>query len=119
VASGWGTVDASRFLPALLLASHVQNPFTSLRSQAQRALDRLRHNVKVTTGRSTAQVSAGGYLPEHPVRLAIDGKQVTTLTADDGGSVAYTVDSTKLGRGDHQVTLSSMLLTSSTEFRTH
>ncbi len=119
VASGWGTVDASRFLPALLLASHVQNPFTSLQSQAQRALDRLRHNVKVTTGRGSAQVSAGGYLPGHPVRLAIDGKQVTTLTADDGGSVAYTVDSAKLGRGNHQVTLSSMLLTSSADFRTH
>jgi len=115
VASGWGTIDASRFLPALLAASHLQNPFTSMQAQARQALDRLQHNIKVT-GR---QVQAAGYLPEHPVQLAVDGKQIATVTADDNGSVTYTIDPTHLRPGNHRITLSSMLLTSTADFRSH
>ncbi|MCU1681024.1 MAG: hypothetical protein JWQ81_1763 [Amycolatopsis sp.] len=116
VASGWGTIDASKFVPALVLASRLQNPFTSMQRQASAALAKLSHGVQVTSTGGTSQVSAGGFLPAHPVQLAVDGHQVATLTADDQGSVGYALG--QLPRGGHTVTLTSLLLTVTGSFHT-
>jgi hypothetical protein len=116
VASGWGTIDASKFVPALALASRLQNPFTSMQHQAADALAKLSHDVHVTSAGGSTQLAAGGFLPDHPVQLAVDGHQVATLTADDQGSVGYTFG--QLARGGHSVTLTSMLLTSTGTFHT-
>jgi subtilase family serine protease len=123
VASGWGTVDAAKFVPALVAASRTQNPFTSLQRQAGDALAALNHGVRLVNPDirpgGSSSLTAGGFLPDHPVRLAVDNHQVITLTADDQGAVAYTLDpaALKLRRGGHTLTLTSMLLTSRADFR--
>ena len=60
-----------------------------------------------------ADRAAGGFLPGYPVELAIDGTVITTLTADAGGTVGYTLDPAALGLapGDHALALQSMLIT--------
>jgi hypothetical protein len=60
----------------------------------------------------------GGFLPGHPVKLAIDGQAITTLTATDQGTVSYTLDPAALGLspGHHTLTLQSMLITPTTTF---
>ena len=63
-------------------------------------------------------MSGTGFLPQHPVRLAIDGTIVTTLTADDHGVVSYTLNPAALGLkpGHHVLTLQGMLITTSASF---
>lgn len=119
VVSGWGTVDASTFVPALVSAMHTSNLVGDARFQATAQLALLENNIRlgssfVLPGGSTT-LTATGYLPTHPVQLDIDGSQVTTLTASTGGSVNYTLAPSQLGLrpGLHHITLQSMLLTSS------
>ena len=52
-------------------------------------------------------MSSTGFLPRHPVELAIDGTVITTLTADDLGVVSYTLNPAALGPrpGHHVLTL--------------
>ncbi|MEO7195014.1 MAG: hypothetical protein ABIZ05_09345, partial [Pseudonocardiaceae bacterium] len=90
VASGWGTLDASKFVPALVAATRAQNGPDSPRRQALDALVRLRHSMTLTSadighGDSTYLLAAG-FLPQHPVTLDIDNHQVATLTANTLGS---------------------------------
>jgi hypothetical protein len=63
-------------------------------------------------------VSGTGFLPRHPVRLAIDGTMVTTLTASDLGAVSYVLDPAALGLapGHHVLTLHGMLITTVAHF---
>lgn len=124
VASGWGTIDASRFVPELVTATRAQNPNDSLQRQAADALAQLQHGVHLTStdigpGGST-YLSADGFLPQHPVELDIDDHQVATITANTMGSVSYIVDPAllKLSRGTHTLTLKSMLLTATTNLGT-
>ncbi|MGH3832299.1 MAG: S53 family peptidase [Pseudonocardiaceae bacterium] len=124
VASGWGTIDASRFVPALVAATRAQNGPDSPRHQALDALVRLRHGLTLTSadigpGGSTYLLAAG-FLPQHPVTLDIDNHEVATITANTLGSVAYVIDPAllKLPRGSHTLTLKSMLLTATTNFQT-
>jgi subtilase family serine protease len=123
VASGWGTIDASRFVPALVSAVRTQNKDNSPQRKAAEALARLRHSVRLTStdvgkGGLTYAV-ATGFLPQHPVKLGIDGQEVATLTANTLGSVTYLIDPARLTLppGRHTLTLGSLLLTETTDFR--
>ena len=121
VASGWGTVDASRFVPALV-AAQASGLDQLARQQAARNLGQLEHSTRLSTGNipagGTSLVSGTGFLPGHPVKLAIDGKAVTTLTATAQGTVSYPVNPAALGlaAGHHVLTLQSMLITTTAAF---
>lgn len=64
-------------------------------------------------------MSGTGFLPRHPVSLAIDGTTIITLTASDLGAVSYALDPAALGLapGHHVLTLHSMLITTIADFR--
>ncbi len=122
VASGWGTLDASKFVPALVLATDVTGLERQARQQAGQDLSRLERNVSVSPGiiaaGGTSSVSGSGFLPHHPVVLDIDGKTITTLTASDQGTVSYVLNPATLGltSGHHVLTLHSMLITTTATF---
>ncbi|HEY3749572.1 MAG TPA: S53 family peptidase, partial [Pseudonocardiaceae bacterium] len=115
VATGWGTVDASKFVPALVKAVRDQHGNTPER-QAADALSQLQHGVQLTSTKVAAgqqsYLLAGGFIPLHPVDLEIDGNLVSTLTANTLGSVTFQIDPTALtlAAGQHTITLHSMLL---------
>jgi hypothetical protein len=119
VASGWGTVDASKFVPALVAATRATNLARSARNEAGRELSGLEHAIRLSPGSSgTTAVTSTGFLPRHPVKLAIDGTVITTLTADDHGVVSYTLNPAALGlsHGHHVLTLQGMLITTTASF---
>jgi subtilase family serine protease len=121
VASGWGTVDASKFVPGLVAAQRTGLDAIA-RQQAARNLSQLEHSARLSAGNippgGTSLVSGTGFLPGHPVKLAIDGKAVTTLTATGQGTVSYPVNPAALGlaAGHHVLTLQSMLITTTAGF---
>jgi subtilase family serine protease len=121
VASGWGTIDASKFVPALV-AAQASGLDLVARAQAGQQLSQLEHSTRLSPGNipsgGTSSVSGSGFLPRHPVKLAIDGKAVTTLTASDQGAVSYTLNPAALGlpAGHHALTLQGMLITTTTAF---
>lgn len=124
VASGWGTIDASKFVPQLVTASRAQDLSDSLQAQARNALTRLQHSIQLTStdlapGGST-YLRAAGFLPQHPVEVDIDDRKVATITTSTTGSIAYTLDSSrlKLASGTHTLAVKSMLLTAATTFQT-
>jgi subtilase family serine protease len=106
VASGWGTVDASRFVPALLLEMRA-DPDSEQRHAAT-ALAALRHNLVVSRSAAVTYLLGSGFLPLHPVRLTIDNQPPVTLVATPLGQVTYSTD---LPRGAHAVRLAGMLQT--------
>jgi subtilisin family serine protease len=121
VASGWGTLDASKFVPALV-AAQASGLDVIARLQAGRELSQLQHSTRLSPGTipagGTSAVSGTGFLPRHPVNLAIDGKAVATLTASDQGTVSYTLNPAALGlaAGHHVLTLQGMLITTTNGF---
>jgi subtilase family serine protease len=123
VATGWGTIDASKFVPALVQAVRGQHGGNTPERQAAQALSQLRHGIQLTSNdiRPGAQsyLLAGGFIPLHPVQLDIDGQAVRTLTANTLGSVTFQVDPTALAlaAGQHTITLHSMLLDETVNFR--
>jgi subtilase family serine protease len=123
VASGWGTLDASKFVPALVNAVRGEHGGDTMQRQAASALARLQHasltSTNVPAG-ATTYLLAGGFIPQHPVQVAVDGKQVATLTANNLGDVTSQIDpaALSLAAGQHTVTLHSMLLDESVGFRT-
>lgn len=124
-AAGWGTIDAALFVPALVAAVRAQHGPDAPSARAAAALASLEHGAHlittdIDTG-ATTQLSASGFLPEHPIVLQIDGNPVATLTADANGRVAYTLDpaALKLPAGTHTLSLHSMLLTQQTRFTSH
>jgi subtilase family serine protease len=125
VASGWGTIDAARFVPSLVEATKAAGQDAAVRKQAQTELTRLEHGIRLSAPAiapgSSARLSAGDFLPGHPVRLRIDGRLVATLTADDRGDVSYVLRPAglRLPAGQHTVTLTSMLLAESASFRSN
>ncbi len=116
VASGWGTIDASKFVPALVSVSQLSNLDRLARMQASAELTGLEHSTRLSAGNipagGTSSVSGTGFLPHHPVTLAIDGTTITTLTASDQGTVSYLLNPAALGlaHGHHTLTLRSMLI---------
>ncbi|MGH3671821.1 MAG: S53 family peptidase [Pseudonocardiaceae bacterium] len=123
VVSGWGTIDASRFVPALVAAIRAQNPPASLQSRARGALERLQQGIRLTNTEigpgHPASVTMSGFLPQHPVELDVDNRKVAIITADDTGTVSYRIDpaSQTLTEGQHTLTLKSMLLTATAPFQ--
>ena len=124
-ATGWGTIDAASFVPALVAAVRAQHGPDAPSARAAAALASLEHDAHLTTADiqagATTHLSASGFLPEHPVVLQIDGRSVATLTAGATGRVAYTLDpaALKLPAGTHALSLRSMLLTQQTKFSSH
>jgi subtilase family serine protease len=122
VASGWGTINASVFVPALALATEVSGEEFGSRAQAAFELSQLEHSIKLSSPNiapgGTSTVTDGGFLPGHPVKLMIDGNLVTTLTASSAGTVSYTLSPSALGlsAGHHVLTLQSMLITTTATF---
>ena len=122
VASGWGTVDASVFVPALVLATTLTGQEAGSRTQAAFELSQLEHSIRLSAPvigpGGTSTVTDGGFLPLHPVKLSIDGNLVTTLTASAAGTVSYTLSPSALGLsgGRHVLTLQGMLITTTATF---
>jgi len=125
VASGWGALDAARFVPALAAATAASHQDGAIRAQARAALTGLRHSVRLSAGRipagGTCYLLASSFLPGHPVDFAIDGRTIATLTANALGDVTYMIDPSllNLAPGPHAVTLNGMLLTETATFTSH
>ena len=107
-ASGWGTVDAATFVPALVTAVRAQRAPNIPSQQAAAALATLRAALHLANG----QLTATGFLPGHPVHLSVDGRQITTVTADGNGDISCPFDpaTLHLPPGKHLLTTQSMLL---------
>ena len=123
VASGWGTVKASTFAPALARATEAAHQDASVRAQAKTALVRLEHREQLSRFHvgpgATTLLTAQGFLPRHPVTMYIDGHKIVTLYADGHGSISYRIKPSALGLrpGRHVVNLVSMLITTTNAFR--
>jgi hypothetical protein len=122
VASGWGTIDAAQFVPSLVSATRQLGEEGAARFEAFRQLIALEHEISLTPGSTSGLVrlAAPGFLPEHPVKLYIDGKFVVRLTANGAGVVRYVIDpaALHLNSGRHEIELRSMLLAQRATFRT-
>jgi subtilase family serine protease len=122
VATGWGTINAARFVPSLAAATAASHQDQAVRAQALAALTGLQHGVQLSATHirpgGSSYLLAPGFLPGHPVTFAIDGHTVATLTANALGDVTYMIDPAllKLAPGNHTVTLTSMLLTETASF---
>jgi subtilase family serine protease len=122
VASGWGTIRASAFAPALAGATQAAHQDAAVRAQAAAALTRLEHQEQLSTSSAghggTTWLTGQGFLPGHPVGLYIDGRKIVTLLADGGGSVSYPIKPSALGLrpGRHVVDLVSMLISTTNVF---
>jgi hypothetical protein len=124
VASGWGTIRADTFAPALAGATQAARQDAAVRAEATTALVRLEHHdeqlsrLHVGLGGVTV-LTAQGFLPEYPVSLYIDGRKIIGLHADRHGSVSYRIRPSALGLrpGRHVVDVVSMLITTTNAFR--
>jgi hypothetical protein len=100
VASGWGTIRT-----------------------AKTALVRLEHHEQLSRSHvgpgATTLLTAWGFLPRHPVTVYIDHHKIMTVHADGHGSVSYLIKPSALGLrpGRHVVDLVSMLITTTSAFR--
>jgi hypothetical protein len=124
VATGWGTINAARFVPALVHATRAAHEDVAVRAQARHDLSALEHrNISLTVHNigagGTSTMTATDFLPGHPVVLHIDGKMIATLTASSTGVVTYVINPSALGlsAGRHVIKLTSMLLTETARFR--
>jgi subtilase family serine protease len=122
IASGWGTISAPAFVPALVAATQGANEDKTVRAQAESQLKTLESGIDLSStmipSNGSSDLSAGNFLPGHPIKLYIDQKLVTTLTASSGGTVSYVIkpSALKLKSGAHKLKLTSMLLDQSTIF---
>jgi subtilase family serine protease len=122
VASGWGTVNAAKFVPSLVAATQAVHQEAAARQQAASALRQIEDGIqlssrKIASGQSSYLLDEG-FLPTYPVGLSIDGKLITTLTASTSGYVTYMINPQQLGlaAGHHVLQLTSMLVTATTSF---
>ena len=117
VASGWGTISAPRFVPALVRATRALREERAVRARAATALTVLRRAVRLSPARvrggAVSRLTATGFLPLHPVALSIGGRRIATLRADRLGDVRDTIAPARLhlAAGTYRVALSSMLIT--------
>jgi subtilase family serine protease len=124
VASGWGTVNASAFVPSLVDATRAEGDEIAARYQARQQLQQIEHGIQLTStdaaGHSVYLLDQG-FLPGHPVVLSIDNHEIATLTASTSGYVTYMIDpaTLHLPAGTHVVELQSMLVTATASFSTH
>jgi hypothetical protein len=107
-------------VPALVAGTRATGLARSARNEAGRELSGLTRAIRLSPGSGgTTAVTSTGFLPRHPVKLAIDGTVITTLTASDTGTVSYTLNPAALGlsHGHHALTLQGMLITTTASFR--
>jgi hypothetical protein len=122
VASGWGTINASRFVPSLVAATRAESQESAARHQAAAQLSRITRGIYLSPGVIPAGQQAylldQGFLPGHPVGLYIDNVLIRTLTASPSGYVTATISPwvLKLAPGQHVLQLRSMLFTASKGF---
>ena len=122
VASGWGTINAAKFVPSLAAATAASHQEQAVRAQALAELAGLQQSVQFSATHigpgGNSYLLASNFLPGHPVNFAIDGHTVATLTANTLGDVTYMIDPSllKLSPGQHTVSLSGMLLTETASF---
>jgi hypothetical protein len=122
IASGWGTIYAPTFVPSLVAATQGANEDKTIRKHAASQLKALETGIDLSNTNipvnGSSNLSAGNFLPEHPIKLLIDGKLITTLTASADGTVSYVIKPSNLGLGSgaHKVKLQSMLLNQSASF---
>ena len=125
VATGWGTIDAGTFVPALAAATKASHENAAVRAQAKSQLTGLEHSTQLSRTDipkgGTSYLLGVGFLPLHPVTFTIDGKKIATLTANALGSVTYLIDPSILGlkAGKHTAKLSGMVLTTTSGFTSH
>src|SRR5215469_12745842 len=125
VATGWGTINAGTFVPALVAATRANHQNAAVREQAKAQLTRLEHSTQLSVTDipkgGTSYLLGTGFLPLHPVTLSIDGKKVATLTASAIGYVTYMIDPSRLGlkAGKHTARVSGMVLTTTSGFTSH
>jgi subtilase family serine protease len=124
VASGWGTVNASQFVPGLVVATHEEDNESLARHQAQAQLGQIEHSLQLTSTTTTSgavYLLGQDFLPGHPVTLYIDNHKITTLTASTSGYVTSMISPSKLklSPGTHTAQLRSMLVTETGTFHTH
>jgi subtilase family serine protease len=125
VATGWGTVDAANFVPALVAATRANHENAAVRAQAKAQLTGLEHSTRLSVTDipkgGTSYLLGAGFLPLHPVTFTIDGKAIATLTANALGTVTYMIDPSMLGlkAGRHTARVSGMLLTTTSGFTSH
>ena len=125
VATGWGTINASSFVPALVAATRASHEEQAARARAQAQISALEHSTTVTVTDippgGTSYLLGTGFLPLHPVTFSIDSQTVATLTANTLGDVTYMIDPSALGLspGNHTARVSGMLLTTTTTFSSH
>jgi subtilase family serine protease len=123
VASSWGTLYAPKFVPSLVAATRNTHQDKSVREQAQEQLTALSHDVTMSSTdvamNGVSYLLSPGYLPQHPVKLFIDGRYITTLTATALGTVTYMIDPSLLNlkAGTHTVELTSMLINVTGSFK--
>jgi subtilase family serine protease len=123
VVSGWGTIRANTFASALARATEAAHQDAAVRADAKAALVRLEHQEQLSRSYvgpgATTLLTAQGFLPRHPVTLYTDGHKIVTLHADGHGSVSYLIKPSALGLrpGRHVVDLVSMLITTTSAFR--
>jgi hypothetical protein len=110
VASGWGTLYAPSFVPALVAATRAADQDVAARGSARGQLAALENDgIRLArAGDSRFYLLGGGFLPMHPVRLAVDGRQVAVLHANRLGDVTWLSGPLT---GPHSVALASMLIT--------
>ena len=122
VASGWGTINAAKFVPSLAAATAASHDEQAVRAQALAELTGVQHSIRLSAThigpRGSSYLLAPSFLPGHPVNFAIDGHTVATLTANSLGDVTYMIDPSllKLSPGQHNVSLTGMLLTETATF---
>jgi subtilase family serine protease len=125
MATGWGTINAAKFVPALAAATRAAHEDRAVRAEAQDQLNALEHSTTLTVTNipkgGTSYLVGAGFLPLHPVTLAIDGKTIATLTASTLGDVTYMIDPALIGLppGRHTTQLTGMLLRMTTSFSSH
>ena len=116
VASGWGTLFAPKFLPALVAATHASHNEAAARGQAHSEFVALEHAMQLSPSKvgrhGHSYLFAGGFLPGYPVKLLVGSHKVATLHANSLGDVTYMLTPAKLGLGSgaHEVMLESMLI---------
>jgi hypothetical protein len=103
-------VDAAAFVPALARAAGPD----ALRRHAAQELAARQATLSVTVaGPSTVDIRSRGFLPDHPVRLSVDGAPMATVIADSSGNIGYSFRGTS---GRHTLSVSSLLLDQTATF---
>ncbi len=116
VATGWGTVDAARFVPALAAASAQAADRNALTEQAATQLAQLGLNASASplavASSQPTTITARGFLPGHPVTIASDHRVIATVTADGAGQISYALTPRAVGLspGLRSLVLTGLLL---------